>query len=100
MKLRPGLYVITDRGLSKGRSHEEVVAAALRGGAVAIQLRDKDCPREELLATGRRLAQLCRDAGAAFIVNDDPAVAAEIGADGVHLGPEDPSPERARALLG
>ncbi|HEU0167939.1 MAG TPA: thiamine phosphate synthase [Chloroflexota bacterium] len=100
MPLPPGLYVITDRGLSRGRSHEEVVAAALRGGAATIQLRDKACPRDELIATGQRLAKLCRDAGATFIVNDDPAVAAEIGAGGVHLGPEDPSPVQARAVLG
>ena len=92
--------MITDRALSAGRSHEDVVAAALRGGATAIQLRDKTCGRAELVATGRRLAQLCRDAGATFIVNDDPAVAAEIGADGVHLGPDDPSPAAARAILG
>jgi thiamine-phosphate diphosphorylase len=100
MRLPPGLYVITDRRLSLGRSHEDVVAAALRGGATTIQLRDKSCPRHELIATGRRLAQLCREAGASFIVNDDPAVAAEIGADGVHLGPEDPSPAEARTLMG
>jgi len=100
MPLQPGLYVITDRDLSRGRTHEEVVAAALRGGASTIQLRDKTCSREELMATARRLAQLCRDAGATFLVNDDPAVAAEVGAGGVHLGPEDPSPAQARAVLG
>ena len=46
------------------------------------------------------MAALCHDAGATFIVNDDPAVAAEIGADGVHLGPTDPPPAEARKVLG
>jgi thiamine-phosphate diphosphorylase len=95
-----GLYVITDRRLSRGRSHEEVVEAALRGGAAIIQLRDKDAPRPELLATAKRLAHLCRQAGALLIVNDDPVLAAEAGADGVHLGPTDPSPSEARAIVG
>ena len=99
MELR-GLYVITDRGLARGRSHEDVVAAALRGGARIIQLRDKDAPREELLAVGRRLAKLCGDAGALFIVNDDPALAAEVGAGGVHVGPSDPPPDEARRIMG
>ncbi|MFI5268835.1 MAG: thiamine phosphate synthase, partial [Chloroflexota bacterium] len=78
MELR-GLYVITDRQLAHGRSHEEVVAAALRGGARIIQLRDKEAPRDELLETGKRLAKLCEQAGALFIVNDDPELAAEVG---------------------
>jgi thiamine-phosphate diphosphorylase len=99
MDLR-GLYVITDRALARGRSHEEVVAAALRGGARIVQLRDKEAPRDELLATGRRLAALCRDAGALFIVNDDPTLAAEVGADGVHVGPTDPPPDEARRIMG
>jgi thiamine-phosphate diphosphorylase len=99
MELR-GLYVITDRQLARGRTHEDVVAAALRGGARIIQLRDKDCPRAELVAVGRRLAALCREANALFIVNDDPEVAAEAGAGGVHLGPSDMAPAEARRILG
>jgi len=95
-----GLYVITDRGLSRGRTHQEVVAAALAGGAHIIQLRDKDASRDELVRTGRELARMCRDAGALFIVNDDPEIAAEVGADGVHVGPTDMPPERARAIVG
>jgi thiamine-phosphate diphosphorylase len=95
-----GLYVITDRGLSHGRSDEEVVAAALRGGARVVQLRDKESPRPELIRIGRRLSELCREAGALFIVNDDPHLAAEVGADGVHLGPDDMAPDEARAILG
>jgi thiamine-phosphate diphosphorylase len=99
MELR-GLYVITDRQLARGRSHEEVVGAALRGGARIIQLRDKEAPRDELVETGNRLAQLCKQAGALFIVNDDPELAAEVGAGGVHVGPTDTPPDEARRILG
>src|SRR5438552_4275473 len=99
MELR-GLYVITDRGLARGRSHEEIVAAALRGGAHIIQLRDKDLPQAELAELGMRLGRMCHDAGALFIVNDDPEVALQAGADGVHVGPTDVPPDQARAILG
>ena len=92
--------MITDRRLSRGRSHDDVVAAALRGGASIIQLRDKDLDRAELIEVGGRLAELCHAAGALFMVNDDPEVARASGADGVHLGPDDPAPAIARAQLG
>ncbi len=95
-----GLYVITDRELARGRADEDVVLAALKGGARVIQLRDKHSPRPALLATGRLLAELCRDHGALFIVNDDPRLATEMGAHGVHLGPTDMPPDQARAIVG
>jgi thiamine-phosphate diphosphorylase len=95
-----GLYVITDRGLSRGRSDEEIVAAALAGGARIIQLRDKERPRGDLVDIGRRLKQQCQAAGALFIVNDDPHLAADVGADGVHVGPTDMPPDQARAIVG
>ena len=95
-----GLYVITDRGLSRGRGDDDVVAAALRGGASVVQLREKELAPEDLLPLARRLAAMCRQAGALFIVNDDPELAAAAGADGVHLGPTDMPPARARAILG
>ncbi|MHB8620446.1 MAG: thiamine phosphate synthase, partial [Chloroflexota bacterium] len=88
-----GLYVITDRRLSLGRTDEAVVAASLRGGARVVQMREKGLPRAEALDLARRLGALCHTQGAIFIVNDDPLLAAEAGADGVHLGPEDGTPE-------
>ena len=46
------------------------------------------------------IAELCRDFGAMFVVNDSPEVALRAEADGVHLGGDDASPAAARALLG
>lgn len=94
-----GLYVLADTALLGARL-EAGVAAALRGGARVVQYRDKsaDAPRRAREAAALRA--LCAAAGALFIVNDDPALAAAVGADGVHLGRDDPDLAGARAALG
>jgi thiamine-phosphate pyrophosphorylase len=43
---------------------------------------------------------VAQDAGVAFLLNDRPDLAAELGADGVHVGQEDMPYKQARALLG
>jgi thiamine-phosphate pyrophosphorylase len=97
-KLR--LYVLTDRRAARGQSLVELVAAALVGGATAIQLRDKDAEAREQVALGRELRRLTRDAGALFLVNDRIDVAYAVEADGVHLGQDDLPAATARAILG
>ena len=57
-------------------------------------------PLTEKLKLGRELAALCSKAGVIFIVNDDPYLARELGADGVHLGQDDGNPAAARKILG
>ena len=68
--------------------------------ASCVQLRAKGLDRHVLLATGQRLRNACREADVAFIVNDDPGLARELDADGVHLGEDDASVDDARRLLG
>lgn len=97
LKLR-GLYVLTHH--EWGGGHESIALASLRGGARIVQLRDKDSPRARAEAAGHSLRALTRSFGALLLVNDDPQLALAIGADGVHLGPDDASPQEARALLG
>jgi thiamine-phosphate pyrophosphorylase len=94
-----GLYAITDPSLC-GDDLAGSVAAALAGGARIVQYRDKgnDLPRR--LAEAKRLAGLCRDHGALFIVNDDIELAHASAADGVHLGVDDGDLAQARARLG
>jgi len=92
--------VIPDARFSAGATIESLAAAALAGGAAAIQLRAKGLPDPELTALGRRLAAVCRARGALFFVNDDAAAALACGADGVHVGPGDSVPAQARRLLG
>lgn len=73
---------------------------ALLGGVRWVQLRMKDASDEEYLDAGRRVLALCRRYGATFIVDDRVEAAAELGADGVHLGKNDMPVEEARRRLG
>jgi thiamine-phosphate pyrophosphorylase len=65
-----------------------------------VQLREKDLPAEEVARLGKELLAVTRQYGALLIVNDHPSVALEIGADGVHVGRDDPPVAEARAILG
>jgi thiamine-phosphate pyrophosphorylase len=98
-KLR-GLYVITDTQLIPRQRFVDTVEAAVRGGAMMVQLREKNTPREEVIQLGREILAVTRRYGALLIINDHPAVAKAVGADGAHVGREDPPVTEARALLG
>lgn len=92
------VLVVTDAGLTRGRSVVEVARAALSGGAGAVQLRNKGASARELLEVGGALRALTRAAGALLFVNDRLDVALALGADGVHLGPHDLPVAAARAV--
>ncbi len=94
------LCVITDPELGRGLGHLEIARQAIEGGASMIQLRDKFAGPHQLLPQARQLAQLCRDRGVRFIVNDRLDLAQAVDADGVHLGQDDLPPRAARPLLG
>jgi thiamine-phosphate pyrophosphorylase len=77
------------------------LAEALDGGDVAcVQLRLKDAPDGAVRDAARTLMPVCHARDVAFIVNDRPDLAAQLGADGVHVGQEDTTYGEARALLG
>lgn len=95
-----GLYVITDAGLSGGRSHTEVLREAIAGGATVVQLRDKGLTTRELVEEGQRLRSMTREMGALLMVNDRIDVALAVEADGVHVGPDDMPVAVARELVG
>lgn len=89
-----GLYlVITD----PVTSYEAVAEAAVRANLRYIQLRMKRAPRERVLQTARALRAITQGTPTRFIVNDDPALADEVRADGVHLGQGDMPLAEARA---
>ena len=81
-------------------THRAQARAALAGGVRWIQLRAKGLAADAWVAEASAIAELCRDYGATFVVNDSPEVALRAEADGVHLGGDDASPAAARALLG
>jgi thiamine-phosphate pyrophosphorylase len=95
-----GLYAITDPTLIPAAQLLQACAAALRGGARLLQYRDKPASTSERHQRAASLRDLCRDHGALFLINDDPELAADIGADGVHIGQSDGGIARARQLLG
>jgi len=94
------LYLVTDRGLSRGRSHASVVEAALRGGATVVQYREKEASTKRMIEEAAELAAICRRFGALFIVNDRLDVALAVDADGLHVGQDDMPARLARSLLG
>ncbi len=96
--MRPRLQFLTLDSAPLG--HVEQARLALAGGVRWIQLRAKGLDEAAWTGLAREVGALCRAAGATFVVNDSPRVAAAADADGVHLGPADPSPAEARALLG
>jgi thiamine-phosphate pyrophosphorylase len=94
------LYLVTDAGLSRGRSHLSIVEAAIRGGVTIVQYREKEAPTRRMIEEAAELLGLCRAAGIPFIVNDRLDVALAVDADGAHVGQDDMPASLARRLLG
>jgi thiamine-phosphate pyrophosphorylase len=97
------LYLLADAGLVQAEKLPDIVAAAVRGGVTAVQLRAKAATTLELLELARNLKAVCQEAAVPFIVNDRVDVALAAEADGAHvghIGEEDLSPHDARHLLG
>ena len=97
MKLR-GLYAVTPDGVDSAQLIEKV-RRALEGGIALLQYRRKLIPRETRRKEASELAQLARAHNVPFIVNDDIELALAVGADGVHLGRDDPDVASARKRL-
>jgi thiamine-phosphate pyrophosphorylase len=95
-----GLYAITDPTLTAGERLLLAVQDAIRGGARLVQYRDKTREHARRECEARALLQLCREHEVLLIINDDVALAAAVGADGVHLGQDDEALEEARVQLG
>ena len=94
------LYAITDRHWLGNRPLTEVVEESLRGGATMIQLREKNLDEAAFLQEAKALRDLCKKYSVPFIINDNISIAAEVDADGVHLGQSDMAASKAREILG
>lgn len=93
------LYLITPPRIES--TFGETLKRALGAGDVAcVQLRLKDAGDDEFRRAAEALLPVTQNAGAAFILNDRPDIAAEINADGVHVGQDDASYAEARAAMG
>lgn len=97
------MYFVADAEAGAGRDLPAIAGAAVRGGAGMVQYRDKSgatAVEREALACALRDAVREASPDAAFLVNDDPALAVLVGADGVHVGQDDAALTDARAALG
>src|ERR1700753_3181386 len=96
-----GLYAIVDVEACARVDRDPfwVAREVLAGGCAVLQLRDKRGDDQAYRARGLRLAALCREAGVPFVVNDRFWLAAELAAQGVHVGQTDAPIEQVRAVL-
>lgn len=92
--------VLTDQGLARGRSHVQIVEAALAGGADAIQFREKRAGGHELYEIAHALRALTRAANVPLVVNDRVDVALAVEADAVHVGQRDLPARVVRKMIG
>lgn len=81
-----GLYLVI---FNPATSYEKCAEAAVRAELRFVQLRMKHTTRERIVATAKKLRAITAGTNTQFIVNDDPEIADEVGADGVHLGQTD-----------
>jgi thiamine-phosphate pyrophosphorylase len=96
----PSLYLVTDSGLSKGRSHEDIIKKAVEGGVTMVQLREKNISTLEFYQLAISLKKLLHTFKIPLIINDRLDIALAIDADGLHIGQSDLPYEIARKLLG
>lgn len=79
---------------------EVFVGRCIAGGVDIVQLREKHLGDAELVRRAAIVHKVCAGSGVPFILNDRPDLAAAMGADGVHVGQDDLSALKARAIVG
>lgn len=94
------LYAVTDRRLLNGRTLREAVKQSLDGGVTFVQLREKDLDYQSFLSEAKDIKELCREYNVPFVINDNVDIAAEVDADGVHVGQSDMEAGKVRERLG
>lgn len=96
----PRLYLVAPEKLAAG-TLAEMVPELASAGVDLIQLREKDMSDDDVRRAATSVLAACKEASVPFILNDRPDLAAEIGADGVHVGQDDaPVPAARRAVGG
>jgi thiamine-phosphate pyrophosphorylase len=80
------LYLITDRKRMAEKPYLKSVEAALKGGARALQLREKDLGTRDLLRLAYEMREITLKFDSRLFINDRVDIAIAVDADGVHLG--------------
>ncbi len=94
------LYGIVDMGYTKPDQVEARTHALIDGGVRIIQLRAKGVELAQVKTWAVTMQSICRERGAIFVLNDYPEMAAEIGADAVHVGQDGGSLAEVRQVVG
>ncbi len=83
-----------------GRSHLEVIRAAVEGGVTVVQLREKEATTKEFYEEGLKIRDFLKSKRIPLIINDRIDIALVLDAEGVHLGQDDMPVNLARMILG
>lgn len=94
------LYGIVDLGYTKPDQIVPMTQALIEGGIDILQLRAKGHSSAEVIAWGKAMHAVTRDAGVPLVINDHPHAAAEVGSEGVHVGQDDDAIAKARVIVG
>lgn len=94
------LYGILDLACLDGRDPAGVASRMIEGGVDILQVRAKNAPPARAAAMARAVLRVSRPARVPLIVNDHPSVAADVGAQGIHIGQEDGHVSAARRIAG
>jgi len=98
-KKQTGLYLILDQQYTK-RDIILIAEEAVEAGVDIIQYREKVLSKKASLEIAKKIRDITYKAGVIFIINDDPALALAVDADGVHLGQEDMHVNIVRKIIG
>jgi len=94
------LYLVTPPSLEPAAFAVQLATALDAGDVACVQLRLKDCSDDAIRRACDALRPVAQDRGVAFILNDHPALAKEMGCDGVHVGQKDTPYKKARQIVG
>ncbi|GEP42749.1 thiamine phosphate synthase [Brevifollis gellanilyticus] len=94
------LYGIVDLGYVKPENVVTMTRALAEGGVDILQLRAKGATPAEVESLARSMLPVTRELGVPLVINDHPEVAAIVGSEGVHVGQDDDSVAKARAIVG
>ncbi len=100
MTERCRLYLISPADFALDSFEDSFAEAVAAGDVACFQLRMKDSADDEILSACERLMPIAHAADVAFILNDRPDLAAQAGADGVHIGQDDAPYQEARNVIG
>ncbi|HFB55469.1 MAG TPA: thiamine phosphate synthase [Hellea balneolensis] len=98
------IYLITPPHIDDVDGFAHILEGALKGlpptaPIAALQIRLKDTPKKRIIETAKTLMPIVHKHGALVIINDDPDIALECGADGVHVGQTDMNIKDVKELL-